>query len=86
MVKQFTRNEFFMLLQARQFKRLHQEYPKLDPREKARLAERVAKKLMRDVNGEVIEIAFVPKNRWEAFKEQWFPGWLQRRFPVSYQD
>jgi hypothetical protein len=24
-----------------------------------------------------------PKDWWEAFKERWFPVWLQRRYPVK---
>lgn len=29
------------------------------------------------------EITRVPATWWDAFKERWFPAWLERRFPVQ---
>jgi hypothetical protein len=36
------------------------------------------------VAGEKLDTIAYPSDWWQAFKERWFPAWLQDRHPVKY--
>jgi hypothetical protein len=41
--------------------------------------------LKRETWTEAVTTALFPRTWWDHFKERWFPGWLEARYPVRYQ-
>lgn len=82
------RKEFELRLLDLRCKALRKALPNLSERKRDLMAKKWVKVKMRQLDGEVIEFTVPdpkPLNRWQEFKEDYFPIWLKRFSPVKYQ-
>jgi hypothetical protein len=87
MKKQLPRKEFELQLLDIRCKVLREKLPNLSERKRDLMAKKWVKAKMRELDGDVIEFTVPdpkPLNRWQAFKDKYFPVWLKRFSPVEY--
>lgn len=88
MKKLLPRKEFALQLLDLRTKALREKLPNLSERQIALMAKKWVKVKMRQLDGDVVEFTVPdpkPLNRWQEFKENYFPVWLKRFSPVQYQ-
>lgn len=88
MTKHLARKDFELQLLDIRMKALREALPNLSDRQREKMAKKFVRDKMRKLVGEVIEFTVPdpkPLNRWQEFKENYFPMWLKRFSPVKYQ-